>query len=350
MSRIVESLKRLCRVEPTENELERQLTALSGLPVLHERNRAADDLIYWARLEPLIERRDFAGLAEICGKEVAAKARFENGRSRSELAFNALLAPIDQADGDSQSCEDELAAYEAWWQQDRRNPAAAGIYAVALASTGFAYRGMEWAENVSESQWALLRDFSNRAEAVLDRASADRDRCWIWNFANLRASFIAYGIGEAPASATRKAFEATMLLDPEEVSVYEERVNHLLPRWGGSFEDLELLARQTYATTRQRLGAEMYARIYDTIVKWEEPSDTLIDYHLLREGFRDWLARTPSQPLANRFAAHAHAAGDIATVRDLFECHIHEVHPYVWFGPKQPLMAWQACTKAASRT
>lgn len=346
MSRIIEGLKRLCRVEPTLDDLAQRMTAASGLPVLYARAPDCDDLKYWARLQPMIERRDFDALADLCQREFDARARFENGRSRAALAFKALMRPMEECEDDPELAEEELAAYESWWAADRRNPAAAGAYAAALAQTGYAYRGSGWAGDVTPAQWALLRDFSGRASRVITTASDRRDASWIWHFARLRTTFVAFGLGEASRHATREAFEATMLLDPLEVSVYEERVNQLLPRWGGSFEDLDLLARQAYATTRKTIGAEMYARIYDSIVKFEEPLETLIDYHFLVDGFRDWMQHAPSQPLANRFAAHAHSVGDVDTLTWLFRHEIREIYPHVWFGPRQPLMAWEACLKA----
>jgi hypothetical protein len=346
MSRIIESLKRLCRVEPTLDELGQRMTAASGLPVVYARDPNCDDLRFWAQLQPLIAQRDLAELSRICEREIAVKGRFENGRSRAAMAFRALLGPMEEAEADPEACEEELAHYETWWGQDRRDPAAAGVYGLALASTGLAYRGADWAGNVSPAQWALLRDYANRAAAVTVHARDERATSWAWRFANMRTTFIAFGVGEASRHEVRQAFEAAMLLDPLEVSVYEERVTQLLPRSGGSFEELDLLARQAYATTRKDLGAEMYARIYDAILKVEEPLETLVDYHFMAEGFRDWMRRAPSQPLANRFAAHAHAVGDVQTLRALFETEIREIYPHIWFGPRQPIMAWEACLKA----
>jgi len=346
MSRIVESLRRLCRVEPTIDEIAKQMTAMSGLPVLRGRPSSCDDLQFWARLEPLIEQRRLSELASLCQREFAVRGRFENGRSRHAMVLRALLAPIEQVFDDPEQCEERLAAYESWWQRDRHNPQAAGVYAAALAVTGYAYRGIGPATDVTAPQWALLSDFANRAIAVLGRAGEGRGACWIWNMCNMRATFVAYGAGEASTHDLRRAFEATMVLDPLDVSVYEERAAQLLPCWGGSAEELDLLARQAYATTQKDIGAEMYARIYDAIISVEEPDATLLDYHFLREGFCDWLGRTPSQPLANRFAAHAHIAGDLETLTWLFRTEIREIYPNAWFGPRQPLAAWQDCVSA----
>ncbi len=345
MSRIVEELRKLCRVAPTGIELDRRLTAKSGLPVVYATSPAVDIVAFNRRLTPFLNTHNLAALAEICRQVAHDKLRFSNGRSASETALDSLLSPFHQADG-PEECEQSLAQYETWWHQDRGHPAAAGIYAQALALTGFAFRGTDWASEVSHSQWALLRDYANRARAVLDRARPARSACWIWNRCNFQVSFIAFSVGEATRQQVSAAFDATRRLDHLDVSLYEDRVVQLLPRWGGSFDALEQLARQSYATTHLELGAEMYARIYDCVIRYEHPGDTLMDFHLVRDGFWDWLKRVPSQPLANRFAAHAHAARDIATLTRVFKEAITEIHPQHWFETRQPLVAWDSVSRA----
>lgn len=345
MSRIVEELRKLCGVAPSGVELDRRLTAKSGLPVVYQAEPAADIVAFNRRLAPVLDTGNLPALAEICRQAAHDKLRFTNGRSASETALDSLLAPFHHADG-PEECEQALAHYEAWWQQDRGHPAAAGVYAQALALTGYAFRGTGWASEVSQSQWALLRDYANRAQAVLERAGPARSSCWIWNRSSFQVSFIAFSVGEATRQQVTAAFDATRRLDHLDVGLYEDRVVQLLPRWGGSFDALEQLARQSYATTHLDLGAEMYARIYDCVIRYEHPNDTLMDYHLVRDGFWDWLKRVPSQPLANRFAAHAHAARDLPTLTRVFKETITEVHPQHWFDTRQPLMAWDSVSRA----
>lgn len=345
MSRFVEELRKLCGIVPSIDDLDRKLVANSGLTVVHEA-RPADDIIKLRRqLTALLEQHDLARIAGLCERLVSTRQRLSNGRSASEMAIEALLAPIEKLER-PEDREATLPIYEAWWQKGRGDPVAAGAYAYALAATGLAYRGEDWACDVTESQWVLLRDFANRAQAVVERAGEARTSSWIWNRCSMRVLFVAFGVSEASEHEVARAFEATMRLDPLEVGLYEERVYHLLPRWGGSFEALEQFARQCYATTRGQLGSEMYARIYDIIVRYEEPDATLLDYSLMCEGFSNWLQRVPSQALANRYAAHAHAHRDIGTLTHLFTQTITEIHPRHWFAPRQPSLAWEAVSKA----
>lgn len=344
MSRFVEELRRFCGMVPSFAEVDRRLTAKSGLSVVYQSDAAPDILGLSQRIEPLIAAGNLPALAEFCAKSARERLRLSNGRSASETILDALLAPIHTAD-DPDECEQALCAYESWWQQDRGYPAAAGVYAQALALTGYAFRGSDWANAVSDSQWAMLRHYVNRAQAVLDRAGASRDVCWIWSRSRFQVHFVAYGVGEATAHDVTAAFDATRRLDPLEVSLYEDRVIQLLPRWGGSFDALEQLARQSYAATHLELGAEMYARIYDCVARYEDVQDTLMDYYLARDGFWDWLGRVPSQSLANRFAAHAHLSGDIGTLSRLFEQTITEIQPQHWFDIRQPLLAWERVSR-----
>lgn len=349
MSRIIEELRRLCGVTPNVAEIDRKVTAASGLPVVYASEAGQDIIALNRRLNLFIDKGNLPAIAEVCRQSAVDRVRLSNGRSACETALDALLAPFHRAD-DPEQCEDALFAFEAWWQQDRGHPAAAGVYAQALALTGFAYRGENWASEVSDSQWAMLRDYANRALAVLERAGPSRETCWIWNRCNFQVKFIAFGVAEATRHDVTVAFDSARRMDPLEVSLYEDRVVQLLPRWGGSFDALEQLARQSYAITHRHLGAEMYARIYDCVARYEQPSETLVDYYLMRDGFQDWLRRVPSQALANRFAAHAHAAGDVVSLSQIFRETLTEIQPQQWFGIRQPLLAWEAVSRAhASR-
>lgn len=345
MSRFVEELRRFCGMTPSLADIDRRLTAKSGLPVIYLSDLAPDIVSLNRRIELLIAAGNLPALAEFGENSVKSRLRLSNGRSVSETVLDALLAPIHTAD-EPQECEQALCAYERWWQQDRGDSVAAGIYGQALALTGYCFRGDGWTNTVSDGQWAMLRHYVNRAQAVLDRASAGRDACWIWNRSKFQVQFVAYGVGEATAHDVTAAFDATRRLDPLEVSLYEDRVVQLLPRWGGSFDALEQLARQSYAATHFDFGAEMYARIYDCVARYEDVQDSLMDYYLARDGFWDWVNRVPSQSLANRFAAHAHLAGDVATLSRLFEQTITEIHPQHWFDIRQPLLAWDRVTRA----
>ena len=92
----------------------------------------------------------------------------------------------------------------------------------------------------------------------------------------------------------------------------------------------------------------MYGRIYDTVLDFHDPETTKVDPERLLTAFGDWHTRYPSQALANRYAAHAHAFGDTATVRALFRTAIREIQPEHWFDNEQPLAAWRAAVRKRS--
>jgi hypothetical protein len=327
-----------------------RFTATTGIPVISNPDPLPDHADFEMVLQPFIAAGDLAQLLVIYDNNFANKATFANGYRKYLSAHYAMMRPMSEAEYDAKLCEALLPVYETFWKQNPKSPAACGLYADALINTGYAYRGTGFASDVSDAQWSLLIDFCRRAKVVLQCADpATREQHRIWASAKQAYMFIACGVNLERPGDLEAAFEAAVATDPLEVRLYDNRANQLLPRWFGSYEHIEVFARQSMSRTGDAYGTMLYARVYDSIADITPLDETLMDYDLLRTAFWDWFERFPGQALANRFAAHADRRGDVATLRTLFNGYISEIQPHVWFGERQPLAAWDAAFGSTAR-
>jgi hypothetical protein len=340
----------LARATDTPSAAYQRFSAASGIPVVAHPEPLADHADFEAVLSPLVHAGDLPQLTAIYDQNFASMATFANGYRKYLSAHHALMRPITDAEYDAQLCEALLPIYEAHWQANPRSPSACGLLSDALINTGYAYRGSSVAVDVSNAQWSLLMDFCRRAKRVLESADpATRETNRIWVTAKHAYTFVSCGVELERPGDLEATFEAAVATDPLEVRLYDNRVNQLLPRWFGSYEQIEVFARQSMSRTHAHYGMMLYARIYDSIADVEPLDQTLMDYELMKTAFWDWFERFPGQALANRFAAHADRQGDIATLRTLFNGYISEIQPHVWFGERQPLAAWDAAFGATAR-
>ncbi len=99
-------------------------------------------------------------------------------------------------------------------------------------------------------------------------------------------------------------------------------MQRLEPLWYGSYREMEGFAKYAADQTRDRLGEEMYTRVYWYISNGcgcVVPGDTLADWAKMKAGFQDILKRYPSQWNVNGFAYFSCRAGDRATLRSLMQ-------------------------------
>ena len=350
MNLAMERLRAIARTATAPGTLlEQRILELTGLPVVF---RAAPDRLsagVEARLQPMREADDFAGLAIAFDRLFARRTFGGNGYRTYRIAENMLLTPVDEAIsmGEPSAAGEALDRYRRWWLQDRANPIAAAILARALLTTGEALDAHRFDSGVCDDEF--LRDACGEARGVLARAGPNGRRHWLWRQADFTLAFCAWSCGAEDEELLAVTFEALQKLDPHEFGIYDDRTEHLLPEWAGSVAAIDVFARAAAARTAGRFGELMYARIYDRALRFIDADQTGVDQDRLLRGFADWHARFPTQAVANRYAAHAHAFGADAIVRGLFRDTLQEIQPAHWFDADQPLEAWYAICSLGKR-
>ena len=309
--------------------VERSIVAETGLPIVSGPVRDPLHVAVQAPLLPLAERGDVAGLAAAFDHLFTAKSFTGSGYRTYRIAHELMLLPA----GDDHTANFAICADR--WQRDRTDPVAASIYAAALLAEGCA-------ADRDDANMGDLRAACGQARRVLAFAGPRSRRHWIWRQADFKLTFAAWVAGIEDEDLLLPAFAAVQTLDPHEFGIYDERAGQLLPRWTGDVTAVDRFARAAADRTAAQFGDLLYARIYDVVLSHEDPASTSVDPARLLAAFADWYERFPGQPLANRYAAHAHACGDLATLEHLFRGPLREIHPAHWFDRDQPLDAWRS--------
>jgi len=71
------------------------------------------------------------------------------------------------------------------------------------------------------------------------------------------------------------------------------------PKWGGSFEVMDGIARFAAEKTRERLGVAMYAVLYERLFRGDSAytlRDANVDWTMMKQGFRDVESHGIGQP------------------------------------------------------
>ena len=326
--------------------LDRKILAETGLPVVTRAERDPMQASIEAEIAPKVQAGQFVEAVADFDRLFAAKTLCGNGYRAYRVAQSALLSPIETV-GDAADAPTAiplvLKAYRRWWMQDKTDPAAAAIYARAL----IADTSTDDEDELVDEKILLqrLRTSCREARRVLAHAGPNGKRHWLWRQADFTLAFAAWSCGIEDEDVLRPCFNAVQKLDPHEFGIYDDRAVHLLPQWAGSHAAIDRLARSAADRTRAQFGDLLYARVYDTVLEFQDSDTTKVDPDRLMIAFGDWYARFPTQALANRYAAHAHAFGDFGALRTLFRTAVREIQPEHWFDRDQPLEAWRVACK-----
>ena len=348
----MERLKALAQAaKPPMSSLENRILAETALPVVYDPSVDPLQAATEGQLMPLLHAADFAGLTAAFDRLFARKTFCGSGYRTYRVAQSLMLSQIDTAAParDAATAETLYAPYRQWWLQDRTDPAAAAVYAQALLATDLSGSVNEKDSDGTNAGMEHLRGLCGEARRVLAHAGPKGRRNWLWRHADFTLTFVAWSCGVEDEALLAPTFAAVQTLDPHEFGIYDDRAAQLLPCSAGSVAAIDRFACAAAKRTTAQFGDLLYARVYDTVLGFEDPESTRVDPDRLLAGFADWFERFPSQALANRYAAHAHAFGDDATLRRLFRDAVREIQPTHWFDHDQPLEAWRRVTTRRRR-
>ncbi|MEO0378662.1 MAG: hypothetical protein AAF252_00235 [Pseudomonadota bacterium] len=141
-------------------------------------------------------------------------------------------------------------------------------------------------------------------------------------------------------------YETLIDLNPLNPQSMRAMGNHLLPRWHGSYAELELEARRTASRTTDIWGAGGYTWVQFDAITGDDTACANLDLGFFIEGLRDILTRRPDPYTANLLAAYcANAIGPSYTGNDeadynrvgisgcahwIVRNHLTELHPMIW--------------------
>ncbi|MEP3786672.1 hypothetical protein [Ascidiaceihabitans sp.] len=142
------------------------------------------------------------------------------------------------------------------------------------------------------------------------------------------------------------AYQQLIDLDPENARAMRAMGNHLLPRWFGDYNQLELEARRTASRTQSTWGAGAYTWVQLDAIAFDDEACARLDVSFFVDGLRDILERTNNQYIVNLTAAYcANTMGNARGGHDeadqvrsqIADCakwiireHLTELHPMIW--------------------
>ncbi|WP_240482136.1 hypothetical protein [Ruegeria marisrubri] len=150
----------------------------------------------------------------------------------------------------------------------------------------------------------------------------------------------------APDIRVADEYEHLISLDPGNHRHMRAMGNHLLPRWFGSYDELELEARRTASLTHETWGMGGYTWVQFDAIALDEEACARVDVDFFLDGLRDIIRRRPDQMMVNLLAAYClitlekgfglNSDADIARDRIceagnwLIRDHLTELHPLIW--------------------
>ena len=231
-----------------------------------------------------------------------------------------------------------LPHYEAWFARQPDCPFAAATYADVLGTTGYSFRGTGWAKDVSQEGWDKLKHYGDKADLVFNASQTQFSDHWYWASSFLRQARVTCEDKAVQLQRFHKAF----LASPLDTSVFESITYSLLPRWFGSYEDVDQNARWIVDQTHSQMGYMAYAFIYHSYTKFEDLKDGTLNWDMINHGFRDWYARFPNDKVKTAHASLAYEWGDYETCLPLLES-LEEFHEDVWTADESVHMANSIC-------
>ncbi|MDX1781636.1 MAG: hypothetical protein R3256_09975 [Thalassovita sp.] len=212
----------------------------------------------------------------------------------------------------------------------------------AYIDIAWAWRGEGWFQDIPAEHLNEFKAKMDRASEILDRFSPfEHDSPGL---AATRCALLA-----AQAGADERIiddYEDLIELDPANPRHMRAFGNHLLPRWFGSYQQLEIGARRATILTRDVWGMGGYAWTYLDALTLDPQAIELLDADFFLDAMRDILDRQPNQHIVNSFAAfcavtlqqdsfqtpeRAQTSARIAAAFAwILHDHLREVHPVIW--------------------
>ncbi|UWR24133.1 hypothetical protein K3756_06650 [Sulfitobacter sp. S190] len=216
------------------------------------------------------------------------------------------------------------------------------IVAQAHMDMAWAWRGIGWDVEIARRNREAFEAHFERARDIL--ATVTRHAATSPLVAGTICGLLGSGSETQRIIADR--YETLIDLNPHNTGPFRALGTHMLPRWHGSYQGLELEARRTAVRTRSIWGAGGYAWVMFDAISADDEACARLDLPFFVEGLHDILKRRRDPHTANLLAAycantmgHACSGNDSADyVRvQIADCanwivreHLTELHPMIW--------------------
>lgn len=275
---------------------------------------------------------DFASLDAMLHPQDGELVTFADGSTEVEGAVSGLGTLLNRA-----SAPASMLSLLAKWR--REFPLSDGpdlIEALLFQNWAWQARGHGYAKDVSPQAWAEYGLRIEMADAALTDA-ADRPQ-------RSPAYYpLAIGLGvdqSRDRDDLRRHVDFSLKDFPEYYPTHRAMLRALLPRWGGSYAQIDDYVEYVQESVPAERSREMYARLYTTLYGLEGDEidlfvETMAKWPKVKQGYEDMLDRYPhSDWLRNLYAGMACRARDGETYRAVMAELGDRVLPEAWEGSR----------------
>jgi hypothetical protein len=216
------------------------------------------------------------------------------------------------------------------------------IVAQAHMDIAWAWRGIGWDVEIAPRNREAFDAHFARAREIVETFIGQPKESTL--FASTSCALLRGDDNSTKSVADR--YEALIDLNPKNTSPLRALGTHMLPRWYGSYQQLELEARRTAARVQDVWGAGGYTWVMFDAISCDDIACAQLDLPFFIEGLRDIVTRRPDPHTVNLLAAYcANTMGNAFSGNDsadanramISECadwivreHLTELHPMIW--------------------
>ncbi|MEP5732441.1 MAG: hypothetical protein ABJL67_24085 [Sulfitobacter sp.] len=262
--------------------------------------------------------------------------------ARADVVHAAEHALIDGSPAKGSPILDGIEALEHVLADFQDCAIVSSIVAQAHMDIAWAWRGNCWDAEVPARNRDAFAAHVDRADAIMKPFCPKNEK------SALVASTCCSVLAGSDREKGQLADRYQLLIDMNHANPRAMRAmgNHLLPRWGGSLEELELEARRTASRTQATWGAGGYTWVQFDAISCDDHACANLDLDFFVEGLHDILERRPDPYTANLLAAYcANAIGQAFSGNDqadqirsqvaqnaqwIVREHLTELHPMIW--------------------
>ena len=301
--------------------------------------------------QKMVRQENWQELAEIIRTADAARSLTPGSMPVAELISYGARADVVTAaehaiseieEKSSRALLDGIEDFEHVLEASPDDYAVACIVAQAHIDIGWAWRGNGWDMEVApRNRDAFAAHFERASEIIAPFVERYPDSPLV---AATHCAQVSGPIGKKNDVADK--YEHLIDLNPNNPRPMRAMGNHLLPRWFGSYDQLELEARRTAARTEHIWGAGGYTWVQFDAISCDDTACANLDLPFFIDGLRDILTRRPNAYTANLLAAYcANTIGQGYSGNDeadhvraqISDCtewivreYLTELHPMIW--------------------
>lgn len=274
----------------------------------------------------------FDAVLEMLHDQLSGRTTTSTGLRCSEATLLGLYSRL-AVQTDADVIDEMLVPFQAWGEERGSHADVAALIARAMQIAAEAKFDNPFGPDTRTAMNEALAG----SRQMLDTCRKNGMNRELWHRARFRAA-----IHECDDAGERQErFEAYAAFDRGNIQSYLDRVQQLLPHWGGTMDEIEEFARQSVDRTQKMWKSTVYLQIYHSVSLSEDLLETAVDWNRLLQAFDDSLDLFPAVVTINAFIALAARLNKPDVVRSLFS-ELPELRMDLWEDEEEPfeVQAW----------